>query len=328
MRDIRLGVAGAGYWGPNLIRNCHDLGVLDSVCDVNSVALEAVKSTYPEVHTIVSFEELLQRPIDGVIIATPAQLHARMCEQALAAEKHVLVEKPLALNLADGQRVVEAAEKNGLIVLVGHVLLYHDAVKRMLALLTEGVVGQIQHFRSRRLSLGRLRDHENVWWSFAPHDVALMLAVMGEGIHSVHASQTEFLKPGISDVAYADFTFSENRSAHIEVCWADPKKQSRTDVFGSRGILTFEDSRSGASLTIHKFKVVEKEGRRQIVREDVREVAVEQTEPLRAELNAFMEAIASGKPPVTSARSGIAVLKALLMADEASRDLVKARVLA
>ncbi len=183
-----LGVAGAGYWGPNLIRNCAELGILDSVCDLDESALAAVARSYPGVATTTRFEELLARQIQGVIIATPAQIHASMCLEAIAAGKHVFVEKPLALTVGEGEQIGRAAAQAGLVVFVGHVLLYHPAVRKLRALLAEDVIGPIWHLRSRRLSLGKLRNHESVWWSFAPHDIALMLAIMGEEPRSVTLS--------------------------------------------------------------------------------------------------------------------------------------------
>ena len=243
MQNLRLGVAGAGYWGPNLIRNCAELGILDSVCDLDESALAAVARLYPGVATTTRFEELLARQVQGVVIATPAHLHASMCLEAIAAGKHVFVEKPLALTVSEGEQIARAAAQAGLVVFVGHVLLYHPAVRKLRALLAEDVIGPVWHLRSRRLSLGKLRNHESVWWSFAPHDIALMLAIMGEEPRSVLSAQTASMIAEISDVAYADFQFSNNRSAHIEVCWLDPEKSARLDVFGAHGVITLKDAR-------------------------------------------------------------------------------------
>lgn len=316
MQNLRLGVAGAGYWGPNLIRNCAELGILDSVCDLDESALATVADSYPGVATTTRFEEFLARQVQGVIIATPAQLHASMCLAAIAAGKHVFVEKPLALTVGEGEHIARAAEQAGLVVFVGHVLLYHPAVRKLRALLDEDVIGQVWHLRSRRLSLGKLRSHESVWWSFAPHDIALMLAIMGEEPHSVVAAQTASAIADIPDVAYADFLFSKKRSAHIEVCWLDPEKSARLDVFGAHGVITLKDARTGSALTVTPYTVSKNErGQRSVSRGEQREIQVDGGEPLREEILAFVDAIQFGKTPQTSVQQGVAVLRALSMAD-------------
>ncbi|MBC5805435.1 MAG: oxidoreductase [Candidatus Eremiobacter antarcticus] len=313
---IRIGVVGAGYWGPNLIRNCRELGVLHSVCDANPAALQAVRDQYPEVATTQSFDDLLGSSVDAVVIATPAQLHSSMTLAALAAGLHVFVEKPLALTVADGETVAAAAERAGLQVFVGHVLLYHPAVKRMRSLIDEGAIGDVWHVRSRRLSLGKLRAHENVWWSFAPHDVALVLALMKSEPLAAHGAHAHGRPSGTADLTYADFHFSGERSAHIEVCWLDPQKTARLDVFGSRGVATLEDSRAGSVLTITKCGPRTDQGHElEVWREDPLRVDVPAGEPLKAELLAFLAAIDQGHNAETDAREGLAVLRALAMVD-------------
>lgn len=320
---IRIGVIGAGYWGPNLIRNCAQLGVLDSVCDVNPAALDSVKTLYPSLTTLTSVAKLLARPIDAVVIATPAQLHAEMALDAIAAGKHVFVEKPLALTVEDGARVCVAAKAANLQLFVGHLLLYHPAVIKMRAMIAENAIGDIWHVRSRRLGLGKLRAYESVWWSFAVHDVALLLALMGDDPEHASAVQISRRVPEICDFAYADFTFPMNRSAHIEVGWLDPQKSARIDVFGTTGVLTLEDSRDGGTLKLTECGPSDAEGRQLTVwRKDSVRVPFEGDEPLKAELLAFVRGLGNGE--VRSAQDfdphlAVGVLKALSMADAAAR---------
>ena len=324
--DIRIGVVGAGYWGPNLIRHCARLGYLDSVCDIDEGALESVRLRHPSVATTTQFHTLLARPINAVVIAAPAQLHARMCLEAVAAGKHVFVEKPLALDVEEGTRIADAAEAAGLVVFVGHLLLYHPAVKKLQSLIAEGVIGDVWHVRSRRLSLGKLRSHENVWWSFAPHDVAVVLAIMGEGPIGVAAAQTHARDAAISDLAYADFEFSRGRSAHIEVCWLDPEKSARLDVFGTTGVMTLTDSRNGSSLTVKPVAISsDQHGRPVATRGEEINIAFGDGEPLEAEILAFIDSIATGKLAETNARRGVAVIEALAMADAAARKRAETR---
>lgn len=326
---LRIGVAGAGYWGPNLIRICAELGILASVCDIDASALAGVKRTYPNVETLTDFDEFLTMPVDAVIIATPAHLHATMCLNAIAANKHVFVEKPLALNVEDGKRIAEKAKASKLTLFVGHLLLYHPAVRKLQAMVAEDVIGRLWHIRSRRVSLGKLRSHESVWWSFAPHDIALMLALMREEPQSVAAAQTALRDPDICDVAYADFQFSHGRSAHVEVCWLDPAKEAQLDVFGEKGVLRFVDSRSGSSLLLRRFLLsTNQRGVPLVSRGDEQLIGVEPGEPLKAELLAFFDSIRTGKEPETNANQGVAVLRALTMADEATRKSTELRALA
>ncbi len=327
--SMRVGVVGAGYWGPNLIRNLAELELLDSVCDVDNKALELVRRSYPDVSTTTELELLLARPIDAVVIATPAQLHGHMCMRAINAGKHVFVEKPLALSVHEGEQIAAAAQAAALTVFVGHVLLYHAAVKKLRSLIGNGIIGNVWHVRSRRLSLGKIRSHENVWWSFAPHDIALMLAIMGEDPKAVVAAQSGARATEISDVAYADFAFDGGRSAHLEVCWLDPEKSARLDVFGTEGILTLVDSRKGSSLTLKPLTISNDDhGAPIVVRGEERVFEVEKTEPLKVEMLAFVDSVRTGKPSETDAQQGVAVLKALAMADEAARRQIDLRALA
>jgi len=323
--SVRIGVIGAGYWGPKLIRNCAELGVLDSICDIDEAALEAAHRLYPSVTVTTMLSDFLSRPMDAVIISAPANLHAEIALEAIAAGKHVFVEKPLALSVTEGNQVERAASKAGLIVFVGHLVLYHPAVKKIRSMIAEGVIGDIWHVRSRRLSLGKLRTHENVWWSFAPHDVALMIAIFGEEPLGATSAHTHGRGTSNSDVAYADFEFSRGRSAHIEVSWLDPDKSARLDVFGRYGVLTLEESRREARLTLKPFTISTDEYDKPIVMPGQEQrINIDSREPLQIELGAFIDWIASGKPAETDARQGVAVLRALAMADEkASQQVVQ-----
>lgn len=320
MRRIpRIGVIGAGYWGANLVRNCYQLGVLAAVCDADLHRLDEVRSTYPGVQLYVDVGQMLElAKLDAVIIAAPAPLHAELALRAIAAGKHVFVEKPLALSVDDAQRVVEAAEKADVTLFVGHVLLYHPAVLALLDAVRSGRIGHVRHLRSRRLSWGRLRAHENVWWSFAPHDCALMLAVMQDTPTNACGWVSEFVRPGIGDFAYADFGFADGRSAHIEVSWLDPDKRSRIDVFGSAGTLTFIDSREGGTLTLTPCgDRLDARGEPELWRGEMEQISLVTGEPLRLELEAFLRALRGGRFP-TDGREGLNVVLALEMVDSHS----------
>jgi UDP-2-acetamido-3-amino-2,3-dideoxy-glucuronate N-acetyltransferase len=314
----RLGVIGAGYWGANLIRNCRELGVLAAVCDTDLRALDAVRSKYPGTLLFCDCTAMIEHgKLDAVLIAAPAPAHARLALQAIEAGKHVFVEKPLALNLADAQRVVEQAEAAGVTLFVGHVLLYHPAVRAMLDCIQKGGIGRVRHLRSRRLSWGRLRAHENVWWSFAPHDCALMIEIMKESPVNATGWLSAYVRPGLGDFAYADFAFADGRSAHIEVSWLDPDKSSRIDVFGSEGTLTFVDAREGARLTLTPCgDRLDTRGEPELWRGESYNINLPDGEPLRLELDAFCRAIRGARIDIpTDGREGLAVVRALEMVD-------------
>ena len=321
-RMPRLGVVGAGYWGANLVRNCHEMGVLTAVCDADLRPLNEVRSKYPGVGLFCDLEQMLaHNKLDAVIIAAPAPAHAAIALRCIEAGKHVFVEKPLALSVADAQRVVDAADAAGTTLFVGHVLLYHPAVRAMTEAIEQGKIGRVRHLRSRRLSWGRLRSQENVWWSFAPHDCALMIEIMKDSPVNATGWLSAYVRPGLGDFAYADFAFADGRSAHIEVSWLDPDKSSRIDVFGSEGTLTFTDSREGGKLTLTQCgDRLNGRGEPELWRGEAMDIPLAAGEPLRLELEAFIKAMRGGGHAPTDGHEGLEVVRALEMVD--SRAMV------
>jgi UDP-2-acetamido-3-amino-2,3-dideoxy-glucuronate N-acetyltransferase len=221
--------------------------------------------------------------------------------------------------VAAAEAVVVAAEAAGLRVFVGHLLLYHPAVRKMLELIHAGRIGRVRHLRSRRLSWGRLRSQENVWWSFAPHDCAVMLAVMQDNPKSAIGVLRAFVRDNVGDFAYADFGFDNGRSAHIEVSWLDPDKSSRVDIFGSEGTLTLLDAREGATLSLTPCgdRSSESAGP-ELWRDEPQHIPLATGEPLRLELEAFCSAIRGEGEFPTEGREGLAVVRALAMIDNQS----------
>jgi UDP-2-acetamido-3-amino-2,3-dideoxy-glucuronate N-acetyltransferase len=310
----KLGVVGAGRWGRNIVRVCDQLGVLDSVCEANEAALSAVAVDYPHVNLECEIASLLARDIDAVVIAAPAVVHAELALRAIAAGKHVFVEKPLAMTVDDAASVVRAAQAREVTLFVGHLLLYHPAIQRMTELIREGAIAGVRHVRSRRLSWGTLRSNENVWWSFAPHDISLSMEIFGEEPQKVTGSFSAFVRPQIADFAYADLTFTRRRSAHIETSWLDPDKSSRLDVFGETGVLRLIDSREGASLTLTPCGTrYDDFDRPELWKDEPRAVSFTPAEPLAAEMRAFVDAVENGTRPITDGENGLAVVKVLSM---------------
>jgi UDP-2-acetamido-3-amino-2,3-dideoxy-glucuronate N-acetyltransferase len=314
----RIGVAGAGKWGMNIVRCCAKLGVLTAVCDADLHPLEEVRAKYDGTKVFCDYRTMLAlAKIDAVAIAAPAQHHAEMTLQAIEAGLDVFVEKPLALDVAQAERVVAAARESGRKLVVGHVLLYHPAVRTMLKMIGDGAIGDVRHFRSRRLSWGRLRSYEDVWWSFAPHDVAVMLEVFGEEPQAVTCAAGAYVRPHIADLTYADFRFSTGRSAHIEVAWIDPDKGSRIDVFGATGVLTFSDASEGSRLTLTPCgDRLNAQGDAELYREAPRVIEVPAGEALSIELQAFCRTVRGGRLPPTHGEEALAVVRTVAMLRE------------
>lgn len=318
--DVRIGVIGAGHWGRNLIRVCDALGTLAAVCDPSPDALMEISEKYPDVARFVDPSALLRRPLDAVFIAAPAESHARLALQSLAAGKHVFVEKPFTLSVADAEAVAAAAVATGLQVFVGHLLLYHPAVKKLRSIIDTGALGRIWHVRSRRVSLGKLRHRESVWWSFAPHDVSLMLSLMREDPVNVTGAQNGWLTARMPDVAYADYQFSQGRSAHIEVTWLDPNKSWQFDVFGTEGVATITEGGGESRMQITRCGARSDErGVLTAWRGGTTDVVFDKTEPLREEVFAFFTSLRFGIAAETDASEGLAVVRALALADRAAR---------
>lgn len=313
---MRLGVAGAGRWGGNIIRTASELGVLAGVCDGDTRALDAARSRFDGVHFFSEYEEMLASGmIDAVAIAAPAALHASLATRAIQAGLNVFVEKPLALSVPEASAVVAAARARGVLLVVGHLLLYHPAVCEMLAAIRRGEIGDVRHFRSRRLGWGTLRAHEDVWWSFAPHDVSVMLEVMGDEPIDGKRNASAFVRPHIADITYADFRFSEGRSAHIEVAWIDPARSARIDVFGSQGTLTLTDREGAATLTLTPCgDRLDLRGEPELWRLELRELAFGAEQALARELQAFCDAARGGPTPPSYGEEGLAVVRTLAMA--------------
>jgi UDP-2-acetamido-3-amino-2,3-dideoxy-glucuronate N-acetyltransferase len=302
----------------NIVRCCAELGVLSAVCDADLHPLEEVRARYDGTKVFCDYRTMLAlAKIDAVAIASPAQHHAEMALQGIEAGLDVFVEKPLALHVADAQRVVDAARRGGRKLVVGHVLLYHPGVRTMLGMITDGAIGAVRHFRSRRLSWGRLRSFEDVWWSFAPHDVAVMLEVFGEEPSSASSASGAFVRPHIADLTYADFRFSLGRSGHIEVAWIDPDKGSRIDVFGSKGVLTFTDGATGSQLTLTPCgDRLNARGEAELYREESRAIEIPPGEALNLEMEAFCRTLRGGQLPPSDGDEGLAVVRTIAMLND------------
>ncbi len=311
MSSPSVGVIGAGKWGKNVIRALAGLGELAAVADLNADNLRAVHASFPDTPITQSADEIIESAVDAIAVTTSANTHVELALRAIARGKDVFVEKPLALTEEGAIAVARAAEKRGCKVFVGHLLLYHQAIVTLQETIARGEIGDIVHVRLRRLSPGRIRTNENVWWSFAPHDVALMLSLLGEP-ESYSACEHARMQEGISDFVYADLQFDAGRTAHIEVSWLDPDKSSRIDVFGTRGVISVETARAVSTLAKRSFRADRpSEG---VLPTSYGEPIVESfpgIDPLRDELQAFLRWVRGGPVPPTDVANGVRVVRAL-----------------
>jgi UDP-2-acetamido-3-amino-2,3-dideoxy-glucuronate N-acetyltransferase len=308
-------VVGHGYWGKNHVRNFHQLGALRVVCDRDEERLRVALSKYPDCDVEISFASVLSRAdIDGVVLATPAETHFRLAKECLAAGKDVLVEKPLALRVSEGEELVALAESAGRILMVGHILEYHPAIEALTALVRDGGLGKIQYVYSNRLNLGKVRREENILWSFAPHDVAILLRLLGELPETVAASGGNYLHPSIADVTVSNFSFPGGVRAHIHVSWLHPFKEQKLVVVGDQAMAVFDDQAKELTVYDHAIDWVD---RLPVPRKaEGRLIDYGVGEPLAAECEAFLTSIETREPPITDGQSGLGVLRVLSRCQE------------
>ncbi len=310
----RPGVAllGFGHWGRNLARNFARLGALRVVSDPDPRALEAARTAYPDASLTADWEKLIADPaVEACAIATPAALHHDLARRALEAGKDVFVEKPLALTVKEGEALVELAEKRGRILMVGHLLEYHPATEALRALVAKGELGKIQYVYSNRLNLGRIRTEENALWSFAPHDVQLLLRLLGEAPVEVACQGGSYLNHQLADVTMSVMTFASGVRGHIFVSWLHPFKEQKLVVVGDRKMAVFDDTLSGNKLQLYPHRVDWIERVPVAVKAEAEPVPLTEAEPLAQECRHFIECIISRQRPRTDGRNGVEVLRVL-----------------
>jgi predicted dehydrogenase len=306
---LEIAVIGCGYWGRNLVRNFQQLGALTMVCDSMPAGQALATNLAPQARVVADLQQVLDSNVQGVVIATPAETHYTLARRALLAGKDVFAEKPLALTWEQGTHLVRLAEEHGRMLMVGHVLEYHPAIVKLMELIQSGDLGRIHYIYSNRLSLGKIRREENILWSFAPHDVAVILRLMGNMPFQVTASGGCYVQPNIADVTITNMLFDNGVRAHIYVSWLHPFKEQRLVVIGSRKMASFDDV--SKRLMLYDQRVEVKEGQPIPIKGDGEDVPFSSKEPLRLECQAFLESIATREPPLTDGYSAVNVLKVL-----------------
>lgn len=321
----KIAVIGAGYWGKNLVRNYHQVGVLKTVCDTSEEILHKMQETYPDIEVSTDFDTILQdEDIQGVVIGLPAEYHYSFAERALRSNKDVYVEKPLALNLDHARELNRLATEKERILMVGHLLRYHSAFVKLKEIVDSGELGRLQYIYSNRLSFGKIRREENTLWSFAPHDISMILALCNEMPDTVSAVGYNYLHKELADVTTTHLSFPSGINSHIFVSWLHPFKEQKLVVVASEKMVVFEDTQPWEKkITIYSHHIKWEHGMPIPEKAEPEFIPVEPSEPLLAECQHFVECIEQRKTPVTDGHEGYRVLEVLDRAQRALEENTK-----
>lgn len=313
LQNPAIAVIGSGYWGKNLVRNFHSLGNLKLIVDKNEELLSKFQEQYPGVETCLALNDVLSRKtIDGLVIATPAETHFVLVKEALFAGKHVFVEKPIALQEEEGEELISIANQNKCVLMVGHLLQYHPIFIRLKELVASGYLGRINYIYSNRLNLGKIRREENILWSFAPHDISMILALAGEEPDWVLCTGGNYLHRKIADVTNTHMVFPSGIQAHIFVSWLHPFKEQKLVVVGDRRMAVFDDTQPWSDkLLVYSHEIKWQNNMPVPSKAEPERFDIPQAEPLLKECEHFSHCIMNVKQPLTDGDEALRVLKVL-----------------
>ncbi len=311
----RLAIAGLGYWGPNLARNFDELAELTWLCDLDETLLTRFGARYPQARTTRDFGEMVaDHELDAVVIATPVPTHYTLAKQALEAGKHVLVEKPPAMHPAEMDELVALAADRGLVLMPGHLLLYHPGVRKLKELIDSGDLGEVLCLYGNRQNLGIVRTNENALWSLGVHDLSVILYLIGEEPSEAVAHGNAFLTPGVEDVVFCYLRFPSGKIAHMHLSWLDPHKMRKLTVVGKEKMAVFDDMELERKVTIYEkapWQQAGNYGEWQTRTGDIFSPKIANDEPLRLECQHFLQLVAGESDASQVARDGAMVVRAL-----------------
>ncbi len=320
-----IAVIGCGHWGKNLVRNFSELGALAAVCDPN----DQLAQFYAEQYNVgnLSFTAILGNPaIEGVVLSVPASLHASMAIEAMNSGKHVYVEKPLAMNRIEAEAMIASSKENGVLLMVGHLLQYHPVFTAVRKLVESGELGSLSYVYSNRLSFGKVRSEEDVIWSFAPHDISMILSLTGQEPEAVRTESSCILQPDIADTATIHMEFKSALKAHVSVSWLHPFKEQKLVVVGQGSMAVFDDTKPwGEKLALYRHIVQANSVLPSLEKAEVEYLKIPQSEPLRNECQHFIDVVSKDVVPLTDGYEGLSVLKVLSAASisEVKKDVVR-----
>ena len=309
-----IAVVGCGHWGKNLVRNFFELGVLSSICDPNDTIANKISEKYNVKNN--SFHEILDDPnIKGIVLAVPAELHASMAIDAMNKGKHIFVEKPLAMNEEEADLMITNLKKNNVKLMVGHLLQYHPIFKTVRKMVKNGDIGELNYIHSNRLSFGKVRSKEDVIWSFAPHDISMILSLVGEDPEYINCKSSSVLQKNFADIASIHMKFKSGIKSEINVSWINPLKEAKLVVTGKSGILVFDDTKTwNEKLAIHSYEIDNSKELINIKKTKEEYIKVFEEEPLKNECQHFISVVESNLKPLTDIFEGLKVLKVLTAA--------------
>lgn len=330
---VRVGIIGVGYWGPNLVRNFFQLPNCEvvRVCDISKKQLSAISRQFPSIAVTEKLEEVIDDPtITAVVIATPSDTHASLTNRALHKQKHVFVEKPFTLSVLDAQKLVQLNRQKKQIIMVGHTYEYHPAILQMKEYIQKKMLGKIYYLYCSRLNLGKVREETNALWNLAPHDVSILIHLLGTMPLAVSAFGQAYLQKKLEDVVFVQLRFPKNIIAHIHVSWLDPSKERKLTIVGSKKMIVFDDLDNEGPLRIYEkgFERVTKPTNQPVYKEfslklrpgDIKLPFVESAEPLRLECAHFIDCIEKNEAPQSNELNGLRTVQVL---EAAQRSLQK-----
>jgi predicted dehydrogenase len=324
-KPIRVGVVGFGYWGPNLVRNLDRLGDarLVAACDLSEANLAKMKGLYPYIETTTDLAAMLaDHDLDAVVVATSAPSHYAIAKQVIAAGKHCYVEKPLTLKSSHAEELVRMADDAGVVLFTGHLMEYHSAVNWIRDYIASGELGDVLYLYAQRLNLGKVRTEENAFWSLAPHDVSIVLYLLGEAPDYVSASGAAYINDGVHDTVFANLHFPSGKIANIHVSWLDPHKVRKFTIVGTKRMLVFDDMEATEKIWIYDKGVGAPTDAMSFGEDltlrfgEITAPYIAMKEPLSLEVQHFLDCCASGETPRSDGRDGLRVVRVLEAVDE------------
>jgi len=329
-RKLKVGVVGCGYWGPNLIRNFRSLPAcqLKIMCDLSQKRLVHLKTLYPEVQRAMDYDHMLNGvELDAVVIATAVKSHYPMAKASLLAGKHTFIEKPMASSSEQCEELVEIAQKKGLVLMIGHTFLYSPAVRKIREIVDSGDIGEIRYICAHRLNLGLFQEDINVAWDLAPHDISIILSVIGEQPITVNCRGSAHITQGIEDVTTMCLGFAKQRTAIIHSSWLDPRKVREMTIVGSKRMIVYDDVAPLEKIRIFDARVerpphYDTFGEFQYAYHygDMYVPYIKQEEPLKTECQHFLDCIKHGTTPLTDGKQGLELVRIL---EASTRSLEK-----
>ena len=316
----KICVIGAGYWGKNHVRVLHELGSLGGIIENNKEIISTFIKDYPKAKAHQSLREALNYGYDGFTIATPAPTHFEIAKSVILSKNHVLVEKPFTSTIEEAKTLALLAEQNNVNLMIGHLLLFHPAIEKIKDLINDGTIGKLQYIYSNRLNLGKVRTEENVFWSLAPHDIAIFQFLTDSKPKRIQSSGSTFLQEGIHDSTLTHIEYKNGVNGHIFVSWLHPFKEHRIVVIGSERMITFEDSSGGKPLKLYSKKFSVTDGVPLKVDGPVEIVEYDNKSPLTSELEYFIKNLNSKKQLKSDAKHGVEVMEIL---SKASSQVLK-----